>query len=54
MITSIIDFIKEHKYKILGGISFGMAFYFAAEYLKGEGEAKISSLLEAIDKDKIH
>lgn len=54
MLTSIINFIKENKYKILGGFSFGMALYFAVKYLKGEGEAKISSLIEAIEQDKIH
>jgi hypothetical protein len=54
MLTSLVNYIKENKYKILGGFSFAMAVYFAAQYLKGEGEAKISSLIEAIQQDKVH
>jgi len=37
MLSSISTFIKENKYKILGGISFGVAVYYGAQYLKGEG-----------------
>ena len=54
MLNSIVNFIKERKYKILAGFSFGMAIYFAAQYFKEEGETKISSFIKAIEQEKIH
>lgn len=45
MLTSIANFIRKHKYKIIGGISLAAAAYFALEFMKEEGETKLSSFI---------
>ena len=54
MLNSIVNFIKEKKYKILGVFSFGVAVYFAHQYFKEEGETDISDFIKAIKQEKIH
>ena len=57
MLDRAIDQAKniwnKHKYKILGGVSFAIAGYFAWKYMEGGGETKWSSFVEAVRLGKV-
>ena len=44
---------NKHKYKILAGVSFAAAGYFALKYFEGGGETRWSSVAEAVRLDKV-
>jgi hypothetical protein len=48
MLESIALFYQRHKYKILAGVSFAFAGYFAYKYLEDGGETKWSSFVKAV------
>jgi hypothetical protein len=50
MLNNITNFIRENKYKILAGLSISAAAYFALQYIQDEGEAKLSSFIEAVEQ----
>lgn len=47
------DIWRKHKYKILAGVSFSFAAYFAWKYMEGETSSKWSDFTKAIELNKV-
>jgi hypothetical protein len=48
MLKRVRDFVFEHKYKLLAGISFGFAGYAFYEYVNDDSRIKLSSFIDAL------
>lgn len=54
MLTTLVEKIKKHKYKILAAVSFVAAGYFFYYSFGDDKTIKLSTFLEALSSDQIN